>query len=269
MRLVRSVEVHDGPVRWANPPSPHHPTTLSTRRPTTPPPHHLTTSLHPPYRRYADFLFLHRYHITIGFAFATFAFLVMACFLEPVPFQEYTLFPNGVNFHDFLEAIQVKFPAEASPLYVYIIFGLDTQNPVAYGNHFNNYDFEEGAQGSGTPAWDEGFDLRTPASQAQLHEVCGMIQDREDPTGKFEYGGLKIDYTYGINPQIRSGDTSTTGGEFGIQCLMSAFADFENVSAWTGRKFEAAPQPGGSWAHADDATCSTFDFNEDGAIPCW
>ena len=49
---------------------------------------------------------------------------------------------------------------------------------------------------------------------------------------------------------------------------MSAFADFENTSTWSGRKFEAPPQPGGSWAHTDDASCSTFDFNEDGAVPC-
>ena len=93
---------------------------------------------------YVPWVFVHRRAILAFFAAVVVAFLVLACFVEPVPFLTYTLFPSGSNFHDVLYALQTQFSPLNAPLYAYVIFGLDTEKPLAYDSAFKAYTFEPG-----------------------------------------------------------------------------------------------------------------------------
>ena len=56
--------------------------------------------------------------------------------------------------------------------------------------------------------------------------------------------------TANLHSQLEpGGSTSTTGGEFGTQCLMDAIAKWENVTTWDAstQQFVADPPPGRSW----------------------
>jgi hypothetical protein len=201
---------------------------------------------------YAPWVFKRRFHILAFTAVFMIIFLVFACLVVAVPFFVYTLFPPGTNFHDLLYIQQVKMSTLSSPLYAYITFGLNTNNPLDYSKDFKAYKFEYGAEGSGTPVYDTQFDVTDPLTQLQMLETCTLIYK-----DTLDNNGLKINTDYGINPQLVSGDVNTRGGEFGIQCPFAAMAQYVDATTYDAASgtFSAPIPDGGEWTADDTDTC--------------
>lgn len=178
---------------------------------------------------YTDFLFANRYIVVAMFGCVIVVFLVFASMIVPQPFKVYELLPPGTNFHDYLFTLYEEFPTSATPLYAYIVFGFDEEEPLVYKNDFEDYQFVFGEDGSGTPQFNASFDIQDPLFQLQFFDTCHWIANEE----VFSYKGLKVDRTYGVNPQLDPGsESSATGGEFGVQCIFDAFAQYANVSRY-------------------------------------
>jgi hypothetical protein len=183
---------------------------------------------------WAPFLDKYKYAILAGFLVFEIIFLVGACLITPTPLEIYTLFPPDSNFYSFTKLALTRFPGEANPLAIHLVFGLDVENPVEYGDmkatDFVPADDATGREASGTPNWDMAFDMSYVSFQEQLLDVCEVVHSDLGPEAKFS-----IQTQYGINPQLAGSETGVisaaagTGKAYGIQCLIKGFEQFQDV----------------------------------------
>ncbi|KAH8070040.1 hypothetical protein JL721_5260 [Aureococcus anophagefferens] len=188
---------------------------------------------------FAPFIFAHKKKL-VALHVALFGVAVaFASMLEPTPFKSYTLLPEDSNFYQ-LNAINEEWkPLSANPLMVHVVFGLQHRDPLS---------------------WD-GPDFR-------FEQLLNVAEARLRPRR-----GLKIDPAYGINAQLAGSstgslaDTPDAGASagvqaaYGVQSLLHALRDFEDVST---------AQGGGSYAaeggvSACEPCFPTFDLSPDPA----
>ncbi|KAH8071811.1 hypothetical protein JL720_11310 [Aureococcus anophagefferens] len=194
---------------------------------------------------FAPFIFAHKKKL-VALHVALFGVAVaFASMLEPTPFKSYTLLPEDSNFYQ-LNAINEEWkPLSANPLMVHVVFGLQHRDPLAW----DGPDFRFVGMASG--------DAKTAPRRRGAR-----LRPRR---------GLKIDPAYGINAQLAGSstgslaDTPDAGASagvqaaYGVQSLLHALRDFEDVST---------AQGGGSYAaeggvSACEPCFPTFDLSPD------
>lgn len=186
---------------------------------------------------YAPGLFRFRLAVLGVFSALIFSFLVCACLVTAVPFDVYTLVSPGHNFHEFYKSLTSDFPSSSTPLYSYIVYGIDVEDPIEWGNSFNEYQFTEGEYGSGTPNFDLAFDISSTVSQTQQMDTCRWLATEHEFRSSVSYKHMYIDTTYGVNPQLQPGaSVDSTSAVLGVQCLMDALAQYENVSQYDAKE---------------------------------
>ncbi|GMH67833.1 hypothetical protein TL16_g04782 [Triparma laevis f. inornata] len=186
---------------------------------------------------YAPFLDKFKVPVLAVFVVIWAVFLVGACLIQPTPLEIYTLFPPGSNFYSFTKLALKRFPGEANPLYVHLVFGLNTEDPVDYGD-MKATDFVPAPPETSTTTvsgkcnFDRSFRMPTTEFQTQFLDLCDVVNT--ELSSKDSY---LMRQGYGINPQLEGvengvlSDTSqATGKAYGIQCLMQGFQKFQNVS---------------------------------------
>mmetsp|Transcript_13990 Transcript_13990/g.17448 ORF Transcript_13990/g.17448 Transcript_13990/m.17448 type:complete len:1123 (+) Transcript_13990:72-3440(+) len=204
--------------------------------------------------KYTPFL-LKRRKLIIAILVAMWAvFLGFATQLEAVPFKLYELLPETQNFHQVIFVQEEWKTRTSNPLQVHLLFGLDHRQPLnLHGTRPKNFVSGE----TGTPEWDNRFDLDEISAQLQMIRVAEefAINPRS---------GLKIDNQEGINRQIvdsrtgsledtiDGGASSSVQGAYGIQSLFHALQTWENVSI-------AADSDTGEYIKVIEHSC----------IPCW
>ena len=211
---------------------------------------------------FAPFIFKHKKKL-VALHVALFGVAVaFASMLEPTPFKSYTLLPEDSNFYQ-LNAINEEWkPLSANPLMVHVVFGLQHRDPLSW----DGPDFRFVGLESGDAKWDASFDVDSVAAQEQLLNVAEEL-------AYAPRRGLKIDPAYGINAQLAGSstgslaDTPDAGASagvqaaYGVQSLLHALKDFEDVST---------AQGGGSYAaegglSACEPCFPTFDLSPDPA----
>ncbi|GMH91461.1 hypothetical protein TrVE_jg11541 [Triparma verrucosa] len=188
---------------------------------------------------YAPFLDKFKIPVLAVFVVIWAVFLVGACLIQPTPLEIYTLFPPGSNFYSFTKLALTRFPGEANPLYVHLVFGLNVDDPVDYGD-MKATDFVPAPPETSTTTvsgkcnFDRSFTMSTTDFQTQFLDLCNEVNNELDPSIYLMREG------YGINPQLEgvsngvlSDSSQATGKAYGIQCLMQGFQMFQNVSKKT------------------------------------
>ena len=182
--------------------------------------------------RYAPFLIRRKFWV-IGILVALWVvFLAFATMLEATPFKQYELLPQTENFHQSTFAIEKWRTKTSQPLFVHVLYGLDHRMPLSL-HGVKPQNFVEGE--SGDPEWDDTFDLDAIDAQLQLHRTAEEFANNPRK-------GLKIDRSYGINPQLFGSttgsleDTPDRGAQssvvtaYGVQSFIHALATWENAS---------------------------------------
>jgi len=191
---------------------------------------------------YAPFIFRHKRPILLAHIGLWVGAVVVASMLRAQPFKAYELLPEYTNYYQSNYMTEEWKPKSAQPLNVHVLFGLKISDPLRWKGAQANFV----PQQSGKPRWDTGFEIDPTDAQMQL------IRAAEE----FAYNprsGLKIDPAYGINAQLDGsrtgslldtpdkGASSSVQSPYGVQSLLHALRDWENVSTATGGGSYVAP----------------------------
>jgi hypothetical protein len=183
---------------------------------------------------WAPFLDKYKYPILAFFALFIGTFAVGAVLITPTPLEIYTLFPPGMNFNTFSKLALTRFPGEANPLEIHLVFGLEVDVPVDYGDMKKTEFIPAGLAGetpSGRALFDRSFDIQDPVFQRQFLDTCNEVKDVLSPNADY-----RIVNGYGINPQLAAvtngilDSTAANSKPYGIQCVMKGLEQFQDVN---------------------------------------
>jgi len=182
---------------------------------------------------YAPWLFKYRFVVTALFITVFGIFSVGAAMISPTPLEVHELFPHGSNYYTFVKNSLTRFPSTSRPLLVHLVFGIEVDDPVDYGNEKKTEFLPAGDKSgevSGRVNWDRSFLMDRREFQQQYVDLCNEVASTLSADPKY-----KINKAFGINPQYDENSNGVLGDSEkatfnGIQCVLNGFKLFNNVT---------------------------------------